>query len=118
MRITTALLRAVYNWLRLSTPFDALDLPPGSGVEFFTRMPKNEPDTTMGAFIGASTRVAKPRIWIAAKCHKTYQEVAMTVAHEMIHMALDARGDVTHGRRFCAIARVVCDYHGFSYRSF
>lgn len=93
-------------------PFDRFNLPADVNIEFRVNrssMAKGlyEPDPHQ-------ISISKPE-------HKDYQDTLLTMAHEMVHLALERRGASDHSNHDCdfnALAAEVCDAWGWDFRSF
>ncbi len=105
--ITPALLRATYDFLRVTPPFKSWGLPPGEDVVFKVTRSRN----THGDHLlhnGVHT--------IRVSCIKVgYTAVLISLmAHEMVHAVCDLEGvRSAHGKAFKRRAAAVCRYHGF-----
>ena len=105
--ITPKLLRATYDFLRATPPFNRWGLPQGEDVIFqVTRSRKTQGDHL---FInGVHT--------IRVSCVKVGYTAGLIalMAHEMVHSACDLKGVRSeHGEAFKERAAAVCRYHGF-----
>ncbi len=92
--LTSAILVACYDFLRLTQPFRAMRLPPSGEVSF--RVIKDDG-------ISADFRIerGKPTIRVSAAKNGTLTTTLATVGHEMKHLDQHRKGDREHhGPRF------------------
>lgn len=102
----------MYSMLAAMPPFDRYNLPSDARVEFSiyrSAMHKGsyEPDPH-------TIKISKPE-------HKDYQDVLLTMAHEMVHMALEIRGErehACHGAAFNALGAEVCNAWNWNFKEF
>jgi len=113
MKLTPAILRAAYTFLRATPPFHCRDLPHGKDVEF--RVSKGR--DRMGAHFYSDHHIIT--ISSARVCHTT--TLIVTMAHEMVHLAQAEDGTETkaeHNAAFRRLAKLVCRHHGFDPQEF
>lgn len=104
------MLENLYTLLRSTPPFNRWKLPEADAVGFVVTHSKER----CGRFHGNGQE--DNAIEISAALHETIPSVAITMAHEMVHLheALKGRrGDVKHGKFFHHCADLVCKYHKF-----
>lgn len=112
MQITQEILRAAYNYLLETPPFNEWNLPDAEDVEFVV--------VKTDELHGLCAKPEKDRkfftMGLSENKHKHTTSVMITMAHEMVHMHLSKikyRGWRNHGDAFKKVAKEVCEYHGF-----
>jgi hypothetical protein len=115
--VTVRTLRAVYDALRAFQPFARWKLPAGSEVRFQTEIS----DKDDGAYCFDGTR---HRIAINPRNHFSLNDIAETMAHEMVHMRQQLTGRLPevraepHNKEFHRLKRLVCRDLGFNGKRF
>lgn len=112
MKLTRHMLAQVYSMLAAMPPFDRFNLPSDASIQFKVNrsgMAKGtyEPDPN-------TITISKPE-------HKDYQDVVGTVAHEIVHLALERRGSRDHSNHdaeFNALAAEVCNLWNWNFKEF
>lgn len=112
VRLTPECLAAAYDFLRTASPFDKWNLPEAEDVHFAVLRGATR-------FGDCGEHLGKPCIRVSEGLHGRYTSVLVTMAHEMIHVHMDAVTCVskhahlrtdnrTHGPAFRAFAAQVC----------
>ena len=114
LRLTPGRIAAVYECLREFPPFNRCKLPRATDLEF---------GVTEHYDRHADVDVVRDwkRLRVSSKYNGHFTSLAMTVAHEMVHLALHARGErgwETHGENFKALAAIVCRRFGWDAKVF
>jgi hypothetical protein len=106
--LTPEMLRAAYDYLRVSAPYDAWNLPDGDEVVF--RVGRSH--DTRGWY-----KLEKGRhvITVSARCIGRTDSLMAVMAHEMVH--LETPG-AQHNAAFNKLAAKVCRLHGFDPKLF
>ncbi len=110
MKLTESNLRDIYQMLRGMTPFVAYKLP--DEVEFKV----NRSSMLMGSYEPDPDTITISRIL----CH-SYPLVIETMGHEMVHLALERKGEeshANHGAKFLILAEKVCNEFGWKLEDF
>jgi predicted SprT family Zn-dependent metalloprotease len=112
MRLSRQKLQAIYLALRLFPPFQKYKLP--TDVRF--RVSRSV------QMCGEYFRNCKGHEIVVSSesCH-TLLEVTETIAHEMVHMILERKGESdhhAHDAKFNALASEVCNTLGFDFTKF
>lgn len=111
MTPTPAMLAAAYDLLAECPPFTRWNMPPSEDVEFVV-------DRDRKTFGRCTVDLPKrPQIRISAVNVTTLDTLSATMAHEMIHLHMDASGmkdSAEHGRGFRKLALRVCAALGFN----
>lgn len=107
--MTPETLRAAYDFLRVTKPFNRWGLPPGDALKFaVTHSPHYYGDYSARGILRVSARMNGHTV-----------SILETLAHEMIHVFQHANGrPMTHARWFNALAAQVCKHHGFDPKRF
>lgn len=110
--LTKELLRATYEYLWITPPFNKWNLPPSQVIEFkVTRNAKTQGDHAL--------RKGVHTIRISCKKVASLGVLIDVMAHEMVHAKCDRDGVRSeHGKDFKRAARTVCRYHGFDEANF
>lgn len=111
--LTPEILRAAYDFLRMTEPFDGWDLPEGEAVAFAVI----RADDKYGDC--ETTNSKPPLIRISSRLVGWTDTLVKVMAHEMLHVhlqRLDARAK--HGPRFKKLALEICKHHGFDPKNF
>jgi hypothetical protein len=102
--LTQTILAACYDFLRVTSPFKAMRLPPSSEVVF--RVVNDS-----GIFADFRIERGKPTIRVSAAKNGTLLTTLSTVGHEMKHLDQWIKGDREHHgprfRRFAARAAAI-----------
>jgi SprT-like family len=108
--ITPEIIRAAYAYLAETPPFLNWHMPDAEDVKF----------TVIGAgkFYGRcaypATEGVPYQIDISKAYHTHTATLMKTIAHEMVHVHMaQAQMGWGHGKTFKALAKEVCDAHGF-----
>lgn len=113
IHLTPEILRAAYEYLRATPPFNRWRLPAADEVEFHVTRHKDRTGDCETA--GGQ----EPIIRISAALVGWTSSLMATMAHELVHLYLDRKGvRAHHGREFQRCARLVCKRHGFDPRLF
>lgn len=106
--MTPDTLRACYNFLNETRPFDRWNLPDGEDVEF--RVVRDPKLFGWHKFNGTRHCIA-----ISSSCVRQTDTLVRTMAHELVHMREQQMGvyGSAHGRAFRRWAAQVCKHHGF-----
>lgn len=112
LRLTPENLAAAYSFLQTTMPFSRWGLPATGDVKFTVFRSK----TTAGDYLFDN---GKHRIRISETCIGRTASLIAVVAHEMVHVKCQLRGDKSdHGEMFQRYARQVCKHHGFDPKLF
>lgn len=112
MKLTPRHLAAIYSMLAALPPFDRYKLASDAKIEFrVTRA-----DMSMGLYEPDphTISISKPH-------HEYYKDVVKTMAHEMVHLALERQGKPNHSNHcsdFNALAAEVCNLWGWNFKEF
>lgn len=114
LALTPGRVAAVYECLREFPPLNRCRLPRATEIEF---------GVTEHVDQHADVDVVRDwkRLRVSSKMNGHFNTVAQSVAHEMVHLALHARGVrgwETHGADFQALARRVCRNFGWDLKVF
>lgn len=113
LHLTPEMLRASYEYLRATPPFRRWGLPPADEIEFHVTRHKDKAGEC------ESSGGQEPVIRISSQLIGWTQSLMETMAHEMIHLHLDRRGErASHGASFKRTAAQVCRRHGFDPKLF
>lgn len=112
---TSDALRAAYNYLNETPPFNKWNLPDGDDVDFKVARGR--------AYYGWHTfKKGKHTVAISRAMVPDTQTLLSVMAHEMIHVheqeAKACRSDVQHTKAFMKWAAQVCKCHGFEIKGF
>lgn len=112
--LTPERIAAVYECLREFPPFARWKLPPASSVEFVV---------TQHYDLHADTDVVRDwrRLRVSENKNGHFVTIAISVAHEMVHLALHAQGSpnwAAHGPEFQRAAKLVCRRFGWDEKVF
>jgi hypothetical protein len=115
MDLTPDILRAAYMYLDATPPFNGWNLPDAEDVEFVVTKTKKEQGCChcFKTLDGLTTRFM---IEISTTYHKYTLSLLGTMAHEMVHLhefMVGFNKYRMHGKVFKALAKEVCDAHGF-----
>lgn len=109
--LTPQMLRAAYEYLRTTPPFNRWRLPHGEEVEFCViRSPLVWGDHT------TYKETDKHVIRVSSSVVGYTQSLMTAMAHEMIHARQAVTKTATraeHNKEWFALRRQVCKYHGF-----
>lgn len=115
LTFTSDTLRAAYDFLNETPPFNKWNLPDGDDVEF--KVIRDAGRFGWYRFDGARHVIA-----LSSACIGHTDTLMRTMAHEMIHLheehaeACTPRQD--HSKAFYRWAAIVCKHHGFDVRAF
>lgn len=112
MKLTVSNLRDIYSMLRGMSPFVAYKLPDADEIEFKL----NRSSMLMGSY-----EPDPDTITISRTICTTYPLVIETMGHEMVHLALERKGEETHanhGAQFLILAEKVCTEFGWKLEDF
>lgn len=116
--ITPEMLEGMYDYLNTTPPFNRWNLPDGEDVKFMVSRRTSEYGRYQ--WKGGKHTITGSKNAIG----QTYT-LARFMAHEMIHLHLEATGLEsrsgglnTHNRAFRKLAAEVCKYHGFDLKAF
>ena len=115
LRLTPPILQAAYDFLRSTPPFNRWKLPESDDIEFRVAHSK----TWCGLF--DSGKDGGPRISISSRLVGDTDHLIEVMAHEMVHVHQDHRGQQDsgeHGAGFHRLAALVCRHHGFDRKRF
>ena len=112
MKLTQRHLAAIYSMLAAMPPFDRYSLPSDAVVQFKVNRSGQakgtyEPDPYL--------------ITVSKSEHADYQDVVHTVAHEMVHLALDRVGEehhANHGAQFNRLGAECCNLWNWDFKAF
>lgn len=108
-------LRAAYNYLNETPPFNKWNLPDGDDVDF--QVVRGRRYFGWHTFDGRKHAIAISRATV-----RNTPALLTTMAHEMIHVhereAKACRSDVQHTGAFMKWAAQVCKCHGFELKGF
>ena len=112
MKITPRYLATMYYMLAALPPFNRFKLPSEHEVDFKI----NRSSMLLGSYD------VDPHLIIISRvaCHD-YKEVMETLAHEMVHLALEQRGASDHSDHdsaFNCLAAEVCTIWGWDFKEF
>ena len=113
MNLTPDIVKAAYEFLTETPPFDKWNLPAAEDVKFVVTRSR----ITCGSFSTSTSTIE-----ISSSLHSHTYSLLETLAHELVHMhmrqtAMD-RGVSDHGTAFRKLAEQVCKQHGFDPKSF
>ncbi len=115
MELTPETLRAAYAYLDATPPFNGWNLPDPEDVEFRVTQKSRTHGETHTVILGGTK--FKFKIDISGKKHNHTASLILTMAHEMVHVHQRYNKinltRSTHGKDFMALAKEVCDAHGF-----
>lgn len=115
LHLTPEILRAAYDYLRVTQPFDSWNLPEGEDVRFKVTRSRR----LFGCYYQDGSEHS---IEISARKHGHTLTLLMTMAHEMIHLhQLSTRmhsPKTIHNAAFNKLAAEVCECHGFDPKLF
>jgi hypothetical protein len=111
--VTPDILRACYNFLNETLPFNRWNLPDGDDVEF--RVVRDP-----GLFGWYLLESGKHIIAVSSATVGHTDTLIRTMAHEMVHAHEHSVGPCKkgHSRAFWAYAKQVCNAHGFDPKAF
>jgi hypothetical protein len=120
LRLTPEMLESAYEYLRVSQPFHAWNLPHADQVSFRVLGARDRFGHFRGRHRKARGADDFSEIAISAKLVKSSDLLIATMAHEMIHLYQDETGNARghHNPAFQKLARRVCAIHGFDLESF
>lgn len=106
--LTPDSLRAAYNYLNETPPFNRWNLPDGDEVEF--RVVRDQRRFGWHWFDGNRHYIA-----VSRSCVQFTDTLIRTMAHELVHMREQQMGvsGPAHGQAFRRWAAQVCKHHGF-----
>ena len=112
MELTPAILELAYAYLAETPPFRKWNLPPVEDVKFTVTQSVNRHGRCI------SYEGSEYEIEISAKTHNHTNSLMETMAHEMVHVherqtGMRKNGQRHHTKVFIALAKEVCDAHGF-----
>src|SRR5579863_3475826 len=112
MELTPDILRGAYEYLAETPPFREWNLPPAEDVKFTVTQNIARHGRCITYLAG------NYEIEISAKNHKHTYSLMSTMAHEMVHVherqtGMRKNGQIHHNKVFVALAKEVCDAHGF-----
>lgn len=113
MKVTARHVRAMYALFRTLPPYNRWKLPPPEKVRF-----------AVNSIRGEYGRYESPqhRISVSRRNVKTFHALAVTVAHEVIHLRQELTKTYSdrsqHNRAFVRTAKHVCRALGFESRGF
>ncbi len=110
--ITSALVRAAYEYLRHTPPFSNWRMPPGESVHFrVTHSIKVQGAHQLDGDVHT--------VWVSSRRTGHTDTLMSLMAHEMVHMVCDKAGVRSeHGAEFRRRADLVCRYHGWDPKHF
>lgn len=114
LTLTSDALRAAYNYLNETPPFNKWNLPDGDEIDF--QVVRDRSLFGWHKFDGSKHVIA---ISSAAVGHTG--TLLQTMAHEMVHVherSTGACGTTGHGKAFKRWSAQVCDIHGFDSKAF
>lgn len=112
--LTPEILRAAYDFLAVTPPFNKWNLPEGEDVAFQVMR-----STVLHGSYDQET--GRHRIRISGNTHGHTASLLVTLAHEMIHLHEQQAGMATtaqHTAAFRKLAERVCKFHGFDPKMF
>lgn len=113
LQLTPSLLRASYDFLNHTQPFNKWNLPDGEDVRF-----EVVKDKTLRGWYKPDPH----RIGISSSCIGHTTNLILTMAHEMVHLHEKhigiCRDDVGHSLAFQRLGEAVCKVHGFDPKLF
>lgn len=114
MHITPQACAAVYDMLRHFKPFSGWKLPPADEVEFRVWAYKGH-FAEVNHYVRTNERIMS----ISNVKHKTLDELAQTIAHEMCHIRqYQLKQNIGHGKAFKRMSRAICKELGWNERAF
>jgi hypothetical protein len=120
MQLTPEILRAAYNYLSETEPFNKWNLPDGEDIGFKVTKPAKGTGRAMGCthcIIHDPGDRCEFSIDISENHHHHTASLMLTLAHEMIHVHQRHncvnRGKNSHDAAFKKYALEVCASHGF-----
>ena len=115
MKLSPTIMRAAYDFLRITPPFNRWGLPPGSEVSF-----KTKASGTARADLAYHYKVdGKHEIGISQRKVSHLRPLMETLAHEVCHIRATEQGERSdHGRLFNRAAMQVCRSLGFDPKHF
>lgn len=118
LHLTPEILRAAYEYLRATPPFNRWGLPPADEVEFHvTRHVDRRGDWNCYQKKSGGGHIIR----ISSVYIGRTDSLMEAMAHEMVHARCEILGDKTsapHGGNFKRLAASVCRRHGFDVRQF
>ncbi len=113
LRLTPNMLRASYDFVRTTQPFNRWKLPAGELVRF-----KVAGDAwKRGWYMRSNNKDHHHIIGISRNCIAHPDSLIMVMAHEMIHLYQGERDtesrNTIHNAEFKRLAKSVCKYHGY-----
>lgn len=120
LHITPEMLERAYEYLRVSLPFSAWNLPDADAVSFRVLGARDR----FGHFRGRHRRARGvdgfSEIAISSRLVRSTELLLATMAHEMIHLYQDENGAARghHNPQFLRLAKRVCIAHGFDFSEF
>lgn len=105
-------LAAMYELLSGLPPFSKYDLPRWDKVEFAVTRSR----MLMGSYDGDPHHIC-----VSKTLCDTYQKALETMAHEMVHLALERKGSRDHSDHdsdFNALAADICNAWGWKFKEF
>jgi len=112
VRLTKHILEGMYYALRCAEPFSTFRLPHPSTVTFKV----NRASMAFGDY-----EPDPHTIRISRECNKNLDSVFKTMAHEMVHLALERKGAKDHSNHdaeFNALGAKVCNAWGWNFKEF
>ena len=111
MQLSPAILEAAYAYLAETPPFNEWNMPDAEEVIFEVSQSKRKQGHCQCAPNDGGTF----KIMISDRYHEYTNSLMNTTAHEMVHVHQYRTGlhKTWHGRAFTALAKEVCDAHGF-----
>lgn len=116
IHVTTELIEASYERLRLTPPFNRWGLPHADEVEFHAVPIQGNASAEHSVIHHVASKREHHLIRISPKRHSTLHMLDATLAHEICHMReykLGSRRMGCHGAMFGKLADQVCRHHGF-----
>ena len=114
--LTPENLRAAYDFLCTTAPFNKWNLPEGDDVTF--KVSRSRTTAALLTYWGDRTELT-----VSSALNGHTDTLLSSVAHEMIHLherqcGIKSTGENAHGRAFRKWAAQVCDAHGFDPKIF
>ncbi len=112
MKLTKRHLAGMYNMLASLPPFDRYKMAKDVRIDFKV----TQAEMTMGLY-----EPDPHTICISKTQNKTYLDALQTLAHEMVHLALEVKGSSSHHNHcseFNALAAEVCNNWGWNFKEF
>ena len=112
MKLTKRHLASMYNMLAIMPPFDRFKLASDARMEFVV----NRASMSAGLYEPDPHTISISKI-----NNKHYHDVLQTMAHEMVHLALERQGRPDHHNHcseFNALGAEVCDLWGWNFKEF